>query len=180
MSRIKTGVKLLIFGIICEIILVSGAQAKERLVRAPFGLVWGMTMEDLKEPPKCRAQQDLIFCEVYEVPKPLSAAQVYILIFSPAQGLVKVNYYSESFEDDFYGTVGKARFERLMKILVKKYPSAQYNDYRVMFAEVFRAPDEYYGCLRYLGCGIYAWELAMPRNRVLISMVGEAPRPRLY
>ena len=164
--------KLLIIVIICAIAIIGPAQAKGAEVRAPFGLSWGMTPAMLKESPNCRPQDDLVICEVYTVPKPLSAARVYVLIFTPVKGLVKVNYYSKAFENDFYGTVGKTRFDRLMKILVKKYPTAQYNDYRVMFAEVFRAPDEFYECLSYLGCGIYAWELVMPKNRVLLSLAG--------
>ena len=126
-------------------------------VPPPFGLTWGMSQVDAKRMNillvECLPHEPFTICETASLPKNLSNAKYYLLAFSADNKLVKINYISNNFINDTFGTKGKAEYERVKKTLSKKYGPPR--NFEFIGLRLYEDSDEFYQCLSYDGCG--AW-----------------------
>jgi hypothetical protein len=125
----------------------------------PFGITWGMSKSQVKalgvdmEPSS--AKLSLESFKVKKLPKSISIAEFYGLTFDTKHGLQKVTMLSKDIVDDPYGREGKSLYAGLKDSLVKKYGEPTFGLERVG-AKLWKESDEFYQCLAYSGCGIWA------------------------
>jgi len=137
-------------------LLLSGALNADD--SAPFGLTWGMTAEDLKSLRiiliPYRETDNSALYKSYSLPKNLSDARHYLLVFDKRTGLQKVVMTSENINDDAYGSIGQERFEALKETLSLKYgfPS---DGMESVGNQVYEEEDQFYECVMHLGCGLW-------------------------
>jgi len=143
---------LLIIFIIIPILIFSEDEG-------PFGLHWGSKAEDLVSSGinliNETVQGRYKLYETGNLPKNLSIAEKYILIFDEKYGLQKVMMLSEDITGDIYGTKGKSIYSDLKSKLTAKYGPPTQSFERVGFS-LYDEPDEFYQCLKYEGCGFWS------------------------
>ena len=148
------------------------AQESPSEVQAPFGLEWGSLQSEFSGLTNCNSKQSLTFCRTNSVPKPLSDAETYQLVFDDKEGLVKIRHIGKSITGDPSGTKGKERFNELKAALSSKYPKARKKDFIKMHIALYRNSNEFYECLRHRGCGLYAWNINPGKGTIGIQING--------
>ncbi len=124
----------------------------------PFGLNWGSKPKEiisagislLNETNQGRFK----LYEVKSLPKNLSIAENYILIFDNKYGLQKVVMISKNITGDIYGTEGKNIYSDFKIKLTNKYGPPQ--SFERIGVKLYDEMDEFYQCLSYEGCGIWS------------------------
>ena len=136
-------------------------MAKE--ITAPFGLTWGKSKADLQNQGvafyDCKDVDFMQGCQTKILPKPLSIAEFYFLLFHPRKGLVKVQMAGKTISDDITGSNGKADYARIKTRLTTKYGS-RLKGAEIVGQKLYDEYDEFYQCLAYAGCGVWLslWE----------------------
>jgi|TARA_R110001583_G_C5666453_1_gene410238 hypothetical protein len=126
---------------------------------APFGLTWGMSKAELEGQgvalsPEASGEG----LESYStdlLPIDLSNADFYLLYFGKDRGLQKVSMASDNISNDIYGTKGKEAYDRLKTALTEKYGDP-IESFSTIGGKLWKDADEFYQCLAYDGCGIWA------------------------
>ena len=130
------------------------AMAKE--ITAPFGLTWGQSKADLQSQGvafyDCGDIDFVQTCQTKSLPKPLSIAEIYILLFHSRKGLVKVGMFGKTISDDITGSDGKADYAHIKTRLTTKY-GARLTGVERVGQKLYDGHDEFYQCLAYAGCG---------------------------
>ena len=99
---------------------------------APFGLRWGVTEAQITHllgiEIQERVDSDLplgvtAILTTTSLPKNLTIAEFYQLIFVAEKHLQKIVMYSKDIENDVYGSEGKKKYDKLKVSLSKKYGS---------------------------------------------------------
>ena len=125
---------------------------------ALFGLRWGMTVAEVKSAgvsiTKTDGDRNLETYKALSVPKTLSDFESYWMIFADGK-LAKVWGLSKNIENDPSGASGKERFDTLRSALVQKYGQPKINS-QTVGNKLFKEYDEFYQCLKYSGCGLWA------------------------
>ena len=136
---------------------------------APFGLKWGVGVDDLRnqgiELQKKRAEGRLEIFSAKSLPKNLSIAEYYILYFDQEFGLQKIVMFSEDITDDAFGSKGKEIYDDIKSKLKNKYGKPASTE--IMGLYLFDEPDEFYQCLSYDGCGIWASFFAVDKEQIV-------------
>jgi len=140
-------------------------------VEGPFGLNWGSKANYLitsginliNEIEQGRYK----LYETESLPKSLSIAEKYILIFDVKYGLQKVIMISKDITGDIYGTEGKSIYSDLKNKLTTKYGSPTQSFERVGMT-LYDELDEFYQCLKYEGCGY--WTSMFSSDSMIIGL----------
>lgn len=151
---------------------VSFANESPKEVQAPFGLKWGAKKSDFSNLFDCETNRTFISCRTNSVPKGLSNTEFYSFIFDNEEGLVKITHYGKNIIGDPYGTEAKDRFNKLKSALSGKYPDAKKKDFIWMHLKLYKESDEFYECLRYSGCGSYAFAISPEGGGIFIEVYG--------
>ena len=125
----------------------------------PFGITWGMTKYQVQalgvqmEPSS--AKLGIQSFKATNLPKSISIADFYGLTFDTKRGLQKVTMISKDIVDDPYGSEGKKLYADVKDALVKKYGEPTFG-LESVGAKLWDESDEFYQCLDYSGCGMWA------------------------
>ena len=122
---------------------------------APFGLEWGLSKEQVTamgvELTSTNPVKGIYTAKT--LPKNLSDAEDYVLVFKQEFGLVKVSALTSDITRDVYGSKGKERYSQLKTAVANKYGKPddefEYTDHGI-------DSDQFYQCLAYDGCGAWA------------------------
>ena len=145
---------------LCLMALAPSALSQKVVDNCPFGLEWGMTVQDAKdlgvEMQKSGAEGRLTIYSAESLPKNLSIAESYALVFDSQFSLIKIKMVSNNIENDPYGTEGKEKYSDLKHILVTKYgPPEEGMSVELIGLALYDESDEFYQCLAYSGCGYW-------------------------
>jgi hypothetical protein len=122
----------------------------------PFGLSWGMTKEQVEklgvklELSSTKMTVDVLTTE--KLPKNVSIAEKYTLIFDRKHNFQKVIMVSKDIGNDPYGNEGKEKYAELKKSLIAKYGKPSFS-FEKVGRKLWNEKDEFYQCLAYTGCG---------------------------
>ena len=144
----------------------------------PFGLRWGMTVEDVKAqanvvPTNERKEGNFISYRLSSVPSPVSIAEQYLVIFHRSTGLQKATLVSKDFTGDPTGRDGKETYASIKSALIAKYGQPK-TEFESTGNRLYKEVDEFYQCLRYSGCGAWAsfWEPDETRGHIALQLRG--------
>lgn len=150
--------------------LVLGAQAMA--AEHVFGIDWQSTPAQLRAQDIAlklrRTDGRLSMYETKSLPKNLSDAETYLLIFDKDAGLVKIMMVGRNFRHDPMGVQGKKRFDELDKLLRSRGYTALRQGQTKTTDRGKRASGGFYECLRQPGCG--AWKKAFRKDHVVVLM----------
>jgi hypothetical protein len=146
---------------------------------AVFGLAWGQTPAQVQAQGIAltleKTQGHLqVFSTRSPLPQGLKDASGYMLGFDDQKGLVKVRSL-QIFVQDPDGSRGRATFDRLASVLASKYTRDPAHSMQVVGQRLYTKPDEFYQCLDYAGCGLWAQTFMAPTKRVMIQLDGLKP-----
>lgn len=141
-------------------------EVKKKYYEAPFGLKWGMSIEDAKslniEMDENKDDGVVVAYKVSVLPSQPPGTDFAILIFSKARGLQKVLWNSTDIREDSNGVKGREEFKSYQSILEEKYgkPESK-NMIKKTGLKLYKEADEFYQCLHYDGCGYWMamWNL---------------------
>ena len=140
---------------------------------AMFGLKWKMSQQQIKaigiSIERISSDKNLSTYKTYKLPKPISFGESYYLIFDESE-LVKLGMYSETIENDPYGTKGKELFERIIALMNKTYKLDK--TYCTTGNELYEESDEFYECLRYKGCGMWVATFSDTNKHIIVELRG--------
>lgn len=148
---------LLVLGSIC-----SAATAQQR--EAPFGFVWGQTLDEIEKITGSEANLELLWGRVHNLdtksaPSTPPDTNHISLAVDPELGLGRVIWFSTTIQSDAYGTTGKENYQKYKALLSKKYGKPETSG-EIIGKKLWDEADEFYQCLAYDGCGMYIsiWE----------------------
>ena len=145
---------------------------------APFGLEWGMSKEKLAEMgvkltpyhPIDGAYNATI------LPKNLSDAARYGLIFKQGFGLVKIAVHTNEVTSDLYGSKGKERYSQLKTAIINKYGAPKSEGEHTGNSHIYEDSHQFYQCLMHDGCGDWASHWGNETDGIiLLRIYGVAP-----
>lgn len=143
---------------ICLAALLFSSPAFAVTIEAPGGLKWGETITEIKSKgvtfEECTPTDNAATCKTKKVPKSLSFADFYQLIFVDDR-LQKVLITGTTIENDPYGTEGKNLYSKINSQLTDKYGTHE-DDSELDGLKLYTGRDEFYQCLAYRGCGLWA------------------------
>lgn len=165
--------RLFIFSLIC----IIAAQSAFAEADAPFGLAWGMTKADVTrlgvilEPHS--AHNGIEILKTSKLPKNLSIAEGYALSLDGKHNLQRIQMLSKNIDNDPTGRGGKNKYADLKKSLINKYGQPTFGTEKVG-VKLWDEADEFYQCLAYSGCGMWAsgWELKESGLTILLQLKG--------
>lgn len=141
---------------------------------ALFGLRWGMSVSEIKVSgatlTKTKAERNLETYKATSLPKNISDAESYLLIFSNGK-LVKLRAVSKDIDGDPTGSRGKERFEAIRSSLTQKYGVPTVN-YQSTGIKLYKDADEFYQCLAFSGCGMWASAYETKDKMVSVELKG--------
>lgn len=125
---------------------------------AMFGLRWGMTPIQVQALGvtliKTENDRGLDLYHTTSLPKNISDADSYSLIFSNGR-LVKLWVVTKNITEDPTGAKGKERFGAFRSAIAAKYGESTHNT-QIAGVALYKEWDEFYQCLAYSGCGMWA------------------------
>ena len=134
-----------------------------------FGLRWQHTPTQLQAQgihlDLRKTDGRLSMYKATSLPKNVSDAEWYLLIFDKDAGLVKVIMATRSFTGDTAGTHGKQRFDQLASLLRQRGYKAIKGQ---QVEQSGTATGGFYACLAHPGCG--TWKAAYRKDHVLVAM----------
>lgn len=140
---------------------------------ALLGFRWGMSIQDVRavgsKLEKKEADRNLEIYEASTVPKPLSDFETYMLTFSDGK-LVKVSVIGKDISGDPTGSNGKERFGALQHVLSEKYGKPK--NYQTIGNKLYKDRDEFYECLKYSGCGVWASSFENKEKTIVLEING--------
>lgn len=159
----KTVVTKAVFFFAALFLANAPAMAQNAEKEAPFGLKWGMSEEQLESEgitlTEATREEGVVSYTTSELPRNLSEIDFYQVFFSEKRGLQKITVLGETIKNDARGSKGKETFDYYVDIVSDRYGQpTQEIDY--IGIKLYKDPDEFYQCLAYDGCGLWAtlWE----------------------
>lgn len=144
---------------------------------APFGLTWGSSPQDITSLnitlKKESTDKNISTYSTSSLPKNISIAGQYLLIFDDEAQLQKIVMVSKDITGDPYGRNGKEIYEKIKNGLTKKYGTPK-NTYEQSGIEVYKESDEFYQCLNYDGCGTWIsfFESEQTKTNIVLQLEG--------
>lgn len=134
--------------------------------RAPFGLKWGhsitqSTARGMIGKVESKDKNTTIF-KVKKFPINPRDTNFGYTIFIKNYNLQKIIWHSKIITGDSFGDVGKTKFAKLERIITNKYgPPSPSSSMKKVGIKLFKKRDEFYQCLGYTNCGIWAvlWKI---------------------
>lgn len=148
-------------------------------VEAPFGLKWGMHLNDLDglgvKINSTSKSGNLTIVNAKTMAQAFPDTATVNMLFDNQAGLVKVRWISAAVSDDLDGTKGRVKYGEMKKLVIQNRGNPS-DETMVVGARLFDQEDEFYQCLSYDGCGVWSslWE-QKPSGGVLLSIEGEGP-----
>jgi len=143
---------------------------------AMFGLNWGMTPKEITSLGitliKVNEEKNFQYYITKSLPKNLSDIENYGLTFSDGK-LVKLAAICKEITNDPTGSSGKKRFDVLNKSLQDKYGTPTHK-YQGSGGTLFKEYDEFYECLNYAGCGVWACVYNTPTKTISLELKGQS------
>ncbi len=145
---------------------------------APFGLTWGMTEAQVAQLVEVEIKEEIKsdlplgvtgILQATSLPKNLTIAEFYHLIFVTEKHLQKISMSSKDIEDDVSGRKGKEQYEKIKTSLKKKYGSP-IAEHESSGRKLWDEWDEFYQCLKYDGCGIWASIFEDEKSGMMIGL----------
>ena len=141
---------------------------------AIFGLKWGMMISEIRglgiSLNKEKRDRNLEIYSTPSLPRQLSDAEKYFLTFSDGK-LVKVSAIGKKILNDPSGREGKERFSVLKNSLGEKYGPPSFS-YESTGNKLYKEYDEFYQCMAYDGCGMWAAAFDAPGKMVAVELNG--------
>lgn len=141
---------------------------------AAFGLNWGMSPKEVRDKGvnlvQVEGDEIIMWYKADSLPKNHSMAEGYRLAFCKDSSLSKITMIGETIKEDIYGTDGKEKFEEILKQLSIKNKIIK--RYSKIGNTVYDDADEFYQCLGYRGCGLWAALLASEGTDISIQLKG--------
>ena len=155
---------------ICVLLISVYAYAGNE---AMFGLNFGQTPKEIRALGSTLTFKDnnknFSSYTCNSLPKNSSSAESYTLIFSD-DSLVKVIMIGNTISNDIYGSDGKEAFINTFELLKKKYIVHLFRT--ELGLELYDESDEFYQCLAYDGCGLYAAILKNDSKNITLQLKG--------
>jgi len=140
---------------------------------AMFGLNFGQTPKEIRALGTTlilkNANNNLSSYSCTSLPKNTSSAESYTLIFSN-DSLVKIIMIGVDIVNDVYGNEGKEVFMNTLELLKKKYTLDLFRT--DLGLTLYNELDEFYQCLAYDGCGLYAATLKNNTKNISLQLKG--------
>ena len=140
---------------------------------AMFGLNFGQTPKEIRALGSVLtfkySKKNFSSYTCTSLPKNFSLAERYILIFSD-DSLVKITMIGNTISKDIYGSDGKEAFINTFELLKNKYSIHLFRTDSGL--KLYDEPDEFYQCLAYDGCGLYAAILKNDSKTVTLQLKG--------
>ena len=144
-------------------------------VAGALGLDWGMDASAIYkkgvELVKSGEQKQITIYTTERLPKNISNTAQYALYVHATHGLQKIVRVSNQFEDDVYGSKGKKEFAQLKQSLTEKYGEPS-DGMEIVGLKLWDKSDEFYQCLAYQGCGIWARIFKSADASIMIELRG--------
>lgn len=141
---------------------------------AMFGLEWGSSPSEIIASGVVLESKghsgNLYTYTCTSLPKDLSITESYRLLFDGDTSLVKIIMASDNFEDDPYGSRGQKKFSDIVGLLSQKYTVA--HTYCYSGKKLYDGSDEFYQCLKYTGCGMWAVLLSGANKDIVVELCG--------
>lgn len=151
--------KSLKFSFLIILLLFSvRAYSDVKKLEAPFGLSWDLTLNQASEELilNCDNINGFEVCNTNSVPKGISEAELYMLLFDDRKQLSKIILLTKPVTgSDAFGSKGKELINKYRDILKKKYGIPEEIIYSG--AKLYRESSEFWQCLNYEGCGSYMY-----------------------
>ena len=112
--------------------------------------------------------------KVTSLPKDLTIAEFYYLIFVTEKHLQKIVMSSKDIKNDLYGSEGKKKYEKIKMSLRKKYGSPT-QELETSGLKLWDDPDEFYQCLDYSGCGYWTSVFKDKKSGVTVGLELKKP-----
>ena len=143
---------------------------------APFGLKWGVGVDDLRNHgiklQKLAAEGRVEVFLAKSLPKNLSIAKLYAIYFDQEFGLQKIAMFSEDITDDAFGYKGKEMYDDIKSKLKNKYGEPTKNSETVGLM-LYDESDEFYQCLSYDGCGVWFSLFKNKEQTIVVELEGK-------
>lgn len=155
------------------------AAAMPAEAQPPFGLKWGMHVNDLSslgiKVASTSTSGNIVVVNVKELPNAFPDTDAVNMLFDRQLGLVKVRWTSTAVAGDPNGSQGRSKYVEMKKTVVETRGNPS-DETLVVGARLFDQEDEFYQCLTYEGCGVWSalWE-EKPSGGVLLSVEGLGP-----
>ena len=155
------------------------AAAMPAEAQPPFGLKWGMHVNDLSslgiKVASTSTSGNIVVVNVKELPNAFPDTDAVNMLFDRQLGLVKVRWTSTAVASDPNGSQGRSKYVEMKKTVVETRGNPS-DETLVVGARLFDQEDEFYQCLSYEGCGVWSalWE-EKPSGGVLLSVEGLGP-----
>ena len=155
------------------------AAAMPAEAQPPFGLKWGMHVNDLSslgiKVASTSTSGNIVMVNVKELPNAFPDTNTVNMLFDRQLGLVKVRWTSSALANDPTGSQGRSKYGEMKKTVVESRGNPS-DETLVVGARLFDQEDEFYQCLAYEGCGVWSalWE-EKPSGGVLLSVEGLGP-----
>jgi hypothetical protein len=155
-------------------LLIASANADARFGNdAMFGLKWGMSRAEVQKLGVSLESKEegngIATYRTASLPKNLSDIDFYILFFANDR-LVKISAVGDTIENDPSGREGKERYEALKASLTDKYGSGKSSE--ITGVSLYKDYDEFYQCLNYSGCGMWATIFNTEDRVMLVEIEG--------
>lgn len=153
--------------LLSAVVALAVAGAAAAADDGPFGLRWGMTLDELRQRGTAIRKDTLLWGAVRSV----SVARVAAapadttsmnLAFDPELGLQRVIWYREV-KNDRRGEKGRRVYAALKMSLLARYGRPDIGD-EIVGLVLFDEPEDFYQCLAYEGCGVWASEWDPPNS----------------
>lgn len=156
--------------------LISIQCAEPKGTEALFGLQWGMSPSLVKkEGVKLTfiVQNGSLFTyKTGSLPDDGGDANEYRLVFNDNLHLVKIVMVGNTITEDDTGKEGKSRFEEYAKPFKTRYKEVKISQNQVVGIDRTVRPDEFYQCLKHVGCGMWAQAFTGEDIEIVLELRG--------
>lgn len=151
-----------ILSMIVFFVLTLPVHSQSADMTSAFGIAFGQTVIKVRELGAVIDKDNQLsneYTEWYKVkrfPKHPADTAFGLIGFTTA-GLQKIVWVSEDITSDADGSKGRDKFSYYEEIINKKYNLLQPSKkYQISGAKLYKESDEFYQCLKYGGCGMWA------------------------
>lgn len=141
---------------------------------AAFGYYFGLTPEQIQEAgielEFGKDEDYLVSYRAKLAPLGWDGAKRYLLLFYK-NALIKIVAIGESITEDSNGRKGKVAYKDLLDVLIEKYGKPNDSVHDTGLA-VYKNRDEFYQCLIYDGCGMWADLFNLSDRTVFLELKG--------
>ena len=150
--------------------LAHGEESNKKILGLEFGQT--VAQVEAKGVVLKKHQEDKSGFVVYvasDIPSPVPGFELYALTFFDSL-LVHVKLIGKNINNDAYGIAAKAAFDKLFVSLKKKYKVTR--EMMQVGAKLYKDPGEFFECLNYPGCGMWAVIMEGDGRSLILELKG--------